>query len=126
MTISSTGGPPVFSQWEIWQVDWEHEDGTSKARPVLILSSTSAAESGDQIWVAKFTKTMSDVPFRIEFSRSDPSFRETGLNETCYLYLAEARKVPKSRFLYRRGRLPVLSAALVGFLLKQAVRFPVP
>ena len=107
-------------------MDWEHEDGTSKQRPALVLSSTNSANSSPEIWVAKFTKTRSDVPFRIEFNRNDPSFKETGLTETCYLYLADARRVPKSRFIRRRGRLPILSAVMVGFMLKQAIKFEMP
>jgi mRNA-degrading endonuclease toxin of MazEF toxin-antitoxin module len=125
-TTSNPSDAPAYCQWEIWQVDWEHEDGTSKPRPALILSSTRSANSSPEIWVAKFTKTRSEVPFRIEFNRNDPSFKETGLTETCYLYLAEARRVSKGRFIRRRGKLPILSAVMVGFMLKKAIRFEMP
>lgn len=27
---------PTFCQWEVWQAQWEHEDGTSKERPLLM------------------------------------------------------------------------------------------
>ena len=126
MTTSDQPSAPQFCQWEIWQVVWEHEDGTSKNRPALILSSTSVAKVDTELWVAKFTKTDFPLPFKMYFDRTAPSFKETGLTANCYLYLASARRIDKSKFLYRRGRLPVLSAALVGVMLKQALKFPIP
>jgi mRNA-degrading endonuclease toxin of MazEF toxin-antitoxin module len=103
-----------------------HEDGTSKERPALILSSSAACAASNDLWVAKFTKTNLGVPFQIEFHRSDPSFRSTGLTDICFLYIHLARKIPKSAFLYHRGDLSILSAALMGFSIKQALKFQIP
>jgi mRNA-degrading endonuclease toxin of MazEF toxin-antitoxin module len=123
MTTSSHIGPPTFCQWEVWQAEWDHEDGTTKARPVLILSSTASAQANTHIWVAKFTKTFSQIPFRIEFNNSDASFAETGLTDTCYLYVAETRRIPKTKFIRKRGKLSTLSAVVVAFTIKQALKF---
>jgi mRNA-degrading endonuclease toxin of MazEF toxin-antitoxin module len=124
-TISKEGGAPWFCQWEIWQASWEHEDGTKKDRPVLILSSTKSANSGTAIWVAKFTKTFIQGISAIKFTKGDPSFTETGLREDCYLYPCLARKIEKSALIRKRGRLPILSAALIGALIKQSLKFTI-
>lgn len=126
MTTFNQSEVPTYCQWEVWQVNWDHEDGTIKDRPVIILSSTATAQANQEIWVAKFTKSRKEIPFRIEFKDSDPSFPETGLSKTCYLYIAEARKIPKSAFLHRRGKLSVLSAVMAGFIVKQALKFKIP
>ena len=103
-----------------------HEDGTSKERPALILSSTAACAAANDVWVAKFTKTNLGVPFQIGFHKADPSFRSTGLTASCFLYVHLARKIPKSAFLYHRGDLSIFSAALMGFNVRQALKFKIP
>ena len=122
----SNPGKPAYCQWEIWQARWEHEDGTVKDRPVLILSSTTYAATNEEIWVAKFTKSKYENPFRIEFKKQDPSFSSTGLTDTCFLYISQARKISKGKMMRMRGRLPLLSSALIGVMMKQALKFPSP
>jgi mRNA-degrading endonuclease toxin of MazEF toxin-antitoxin module len=115
----------VVCQWEIWQASWEHEDGSKKDRPVLILSSLNYSNSHSEIWVAKFTKTeISKVP-HIKFDKSSPSFAQTGLTETCHLYPSQARKIDKALLIRKRGSLATLSAALMAQMIKQLLKFPV-
>jgi hypothetical protein len=125
MTTSDDAEVPRFCQWEIWQAWWEHEDGTKKARPVLILSSTNLANSGDEIWVAKFTKSFIEGISAIKFTKGDASFPETGLRDDCYLYPPLARRLKADAFIRKRGRLPILSAALMGALIKQTLKFAI-
>jgi mRNA-degrading endonuclease toxin of MazEF toxin-antitoxin module len=113
---------PTFSQWEVWQAVWEHEDGTSKERPVLVLSPVENENPANGLWVVKFTKTDTPQIPRVRFDKSDPSFSETGLKDTCYLYYTQARKISSDKFRYRRGRLPAFSAAILGVLIKQALK----
>jgi mRNA-degrading endonuclease toxin of MazEF toxin-antitoxin module len=118
---------PAICQWDIWQVNWHHEDGTSKPRPALILSSSAYARANASVWVAKFTKTcVPNTPFMIQFDKSDPTFPETGLTESCCLYIAECRKIDASLLIHRRGRLPIITAGLIGALMKQALKFRIP
>ena len=117
---------PDAYQWEIWDATWEHEDGTSKERPVLILTSTSHNFAARKIWVAKFTKTKRDAPHRYEFAATDPSFPRTGLTATCYLYLQEAREIDKGLLLRKRGQLSSLAALLIGFTMKGLFKPPLP
>src|SRR5207253_1186839 len=71
-------------QWEIWDVDWAHEDGTSKPRPALVLSSTAFNATGRGAWIAKFTTSCQDVPHLLEFNRTAPSFTATRPRDTCH------------------------------------------
>jgi mRNA-degrading endonuclease toxin of MazEF toxin-antitoxin module len=130
MTSNPSGNPssPIFrcEQWEVWQVVWKHEDGTEKARPVLILSSTQHNSKGQGIWVAKFTKTLKQQPHRIEFSKADASFRSTGLTDTCHLYLKEARTIDHTLLIKRRGHLNSFNAMIIAIEMKRAIKFPMP
>lgn len=109
---------PDAYQWEVWEAVWEHEDGTAKERPVLVLTSTSYNFANPKIWVAKFTKTKRDAPHRYEFNATDPSFTSTGLRATCYLYLDEAREIDKALLLRKRGHLGTMAALMIGFTIK--------
>jgi len=125
MIPSNSGQTPVFCQWEIWQAWWEHEDGTRKDRPVLILSSTPSANANDAIWVAKFTKTHFPGIPSIKFVKGDPSFAQTGLSDTCYLYPSQARKIARAKFIRPRGKLSIFSAALIAVVIKQLLKFDI-
>ena len=124
--MTSDKPAPNFEQWEVCQAKWQHEDGTEKDRPVLVLSSTKTCRNQQQIWVAKFTKTNRDVPFKIQFCKTDASFAATGLTADCFLYIHECRQIDKSLLLYHRGQLGLLSAALIAWQVKQALKFPIP
>ena len=117
---------PDAYQWEIWQAVWEHEDGTSKERPVLLLTTTTHNFASPKVWVAKFTKSRRDSPHRYEFADTDPAFWKTGLKATCYLYLHEAREIDKSLLINRRGQLCSLASLLIGFTIKKLFKPPLP
>jgi hypothetical protein len=121
MTISEGTSQPEFRQWDIWQAEWEHEDGTSKDRPVLILSN-GIGDDG-KVWVAKFTKTEIPGAQRILFETSDASFSQTGLQQSCYLYPAQARKLRVDQFRCRRGKMSQLGSAGLAYLIKQILKF---
>jgi|ERR1051326_6375332 mRNA-degrading endonuclease toxin of MazEF toxin-antitoxin module len=126
MPTSKKQPAPKYCQWEIWQVRWQHEDGTFKERPALLLSSSAYNQTHDDLWFAKISSVEHNQPFRLELSPADPSFRQTGLTKRCFIYLANARKINKSAIGQQRGRLGLLSALLIGALLKQAIKFEMP
>lgn len=113
-------------QWDVWDVDWEHEDGTSKVRPCLVLSSNQFNEQSDKIWISRFRSAKLDIPYRIEFNKDDASFAATGLSKTCHLYPAQARSVSRSRFTRRRGKLLSYNSMMLAILVQKAISKPLP
>jgi len=124
MTTSSPQAAP--QQWEIWEVDWLHEDGTSKPRPALVVSSNTFNSGHSGAWVAKISSQYFDTEHRIEIAAGDPSFKSTGLKKSCYVYLANVRLIEPDLLLYRRGRLGSFSALVIAIQLKKAIPKPLP
>lgn len=113
-------------QWEIWDVEWPHEDGTSKRRPALVVSSSEFNGRNDVIWCAKISSRIHEVPFRVELSPGDPSFSATGLNKTSYFYLADVRKVSKRAFYSQRGHVSTLFGMLIVLEIQKAANWTPP
>lgn len=109
----------AFCQWDIWQVTWIHkDDGTSKDRPALLLSTTDYNAKHDLLWFAKISTPLHNVPLRIELNSGDPAFAGTGLTHTCHLYLGSAREIHKDAILSYRGFLNKLAGAMIQLRLK--------
>lgn len=93
----------TFLQWEIWQVDWLHEDGTSKPRPALLLSPSGFNVSHDELWFVKITGTDRSTPNRVKLEEKSPMFATTGLTKSCYIYPENIKKIAKSSIRRKRG-----------------------
>src|SRR5579872_3255012 len=91
--MTTSDSKPMPKQWEIWEVEWLHEDGTSKPRPALVVSSNTFNDLGAGVWVAKISSQYFETEHRIELAAGDPSFKSTGLKRSCYLYLSNVRRV---------------------------------
>ena len=111
----------TICQWEIWQVEWDHEDGTSKSRPALVLSSSTFNATNDEIWFAKISSKRHHVAHVLELSTNDAAFRSTGLSGTSFFYLANTRKIHRSKIQRRRGILGTMSILMTRLAMAKAV-----
>ena len=116
MTYSGT----EYHQWEIWQVDWQHEDGTSKERPALLFSSDKFNKEHDELWFAQIRSRHLRDRYYWEFKTTDPNFRATGLTKSCFLYMTRVQKISKSKIRRYRGYLPSFAAYAVRALFEEA------
>jgi len=110
-----------YCQWEIWDVNWQHEDGTGKRRPALLISSTEYNSQNDALWFVKISSVRHNVPFRLESRLDEPAFAGTGLTKTSYFYIADARPIGKPSIFRRRGALSAFAAMLVDHQIRNAV-----
>jgi mRNA-degrading endonuclease toxin of MazEF toxin-antitoxin module len=110
-----------YHQWEIWDVDWKHEDGTSKRRPALLISSTEHNRQSDELWFVKVSSVKHNVPYCMEFHKDEPSFTGTGLTKTSYFYIADVRKISKSSVFRRRGAISPMAALLIDHQIRTAI-----
>ncbi len=90
-------------QWEIWQVPWEHEDGTRKNRPALILSTNADIAASGRMICVKISSKPHPIGFRIDIPEDDSSFSATGLTKKSYVYPAATQWFNKDELLWRRG-----------------------
>lgn len=99
-------------QWEIWQVWWDHGDGTGKARPALAITTSAQHASAG---FARFLKITSedhpDVPCRLKLGSTDPHFRHTGLDVTSWIHFLDSNKITDEMLLKRRGHINAITAA---------------
>ncbi len=95
----------VYQQWDIWQVNWVHEDGQIKDRPALLLTDSALNASRETLLFAKITGTLGEAELRFTLDWQDPERAENGLSKTSHVYLANQQEVEKRAVLYRRGRL---------------------
>ena len=114
-------------QWEIWQVEWEHfDDGLSKDRPALVISSSAFNASHDHVYFAKISSVDHADPFRISLPMSAPGFQMTGLRKDSHFYLGTVRKVPQPKIRHRRGALPQFSALIFDATIRRLVGWQEP
>ncbi|HLX61190.1 MAG TPA: type II toxin-antitoxin system PemK/MazF family toxin [Planctomycetota bacterium] len=108
----------IFHQWDIWEVLWHHlDDGTSKPRPVLVISSDKYNAANNHFWGIKITSVPQRDPHVFEVTAFDPAFAVTGLKKTSYFCLNMAREIKKTDALHLRGHLGVM----MQFALKQLI-----
>lgn len=117
---------PRYLQWDIWQVEWVHEDGTSKDRPALLISTTQHNDKHDELWFLKITGRRHNVPYVWELAPSDPAYVGAGLKKTSYFYIADTRKIHKSQIRYRRGSLNPFAAMLIDLQIREATGWSPP
>jgi len=90
-------------QWEIWYVDWPHEDGTRKRRPALAISTSqqNAAQG-----FARFAKTTGQnhpgVPGRLAISPEDAHFKYPGLSELSWIHPTDVEKIYDAQLSEKR------------------------
>lgn len=111
----------VVRQWDIWEVIWLHEDGTSKARPGLAMMPTPFNARARRVPFLKISSVRRPDPNRFDIKMSDPTFPATGLRKDSYIYLGLVQSVDKSRILRPRGSLPPFSAAVLTMRIQRAV-----
>lgn len=115
-------------QWQIWDVEWPHEDGTSKRRPALVVSTSAHNASSDEIWVVKISSKFRDVPHRLTICTTDPAFKTTGLKKDSHFYLKKVKLLNRSRFYEQRkpGQLTGITVLMTAIALKKAVPQSLP
>lgn len=92
-------------RWDIWQVNWRHEDGTAKPRPVVVLHIGHPLDSRDALLVCRIQSTEHDHT-RICLDPGDGgAFAVTGLTKRCFAYPGQVRVIALTALLRRRGTL---------------------
>ncbi|MFH1421534.1 MAG: type II toxin-antitoxin system PemK/MazF family toxin [Planctomycetota bacterium] len=109
----------IYRQWEIWEVEWKHEDGTSKQRPALLISDTNYNLMHDELRFMKITNKEYRGYNYYCFSKDDPAFAITGLSKTCYLYPALVQNISKKKIISRRGCLNNLTKFAIDRTIKE-------
>ena len=95
---------PAHVKWEVWQVEWPHSDGGSKARPAVLISSNLHNLNEDKLWFIKVTKSMiRGTKYKIEVDPNAEEFKGSGLDKKCTIYPEIVRQIPKNKARYRRG-----------------------
>ena len=115
--------PPSYShkQWEIYQVQWEHEDGSMKERPALVISPTTDNQKRQYVWFMKITGTAIHSP-HFMLDPLDPAFSKTGLKKKSYFDILNVRKIPKNKILNLRGRVGQMTAFAINQLILDALK----
>ena len=93
----------AYLQWEIWDVDWQHQDGTSKVRPALLIATGQQADSMGRLPFLQITGSEAKSPHRYDFKTTASDFRQTGLTKDCFLYMNHFQWVEKADIKSRRG-----------------------
>ena len=105
MTTSSQ--PRHFREWEIWLVEWQHEDGSYKARPALVVTSEAYNDNHPHVLFAQIrSKPPVGGNSWWHFHPGDPSFASTRLKKECYLH-PRIQAIEKNRIIALPGRLNV-------------------
>lgn len=126
MTPSSASPPRHPRQWEIWQVRWRHEDGTSKGRPALVVSSDAHNARGGDVWCLKISGEAHAVRYRVDLETSDPEFPLTGLTKDSYFYLTNIQRIPPSGIIRHRGVLGRMTGQVIDALIRVLTSTPPP
>ena len=114
----------MFAQWGIWDVEWVHEDGSSKRRPALVLSDSAYNEAHEEIWFVKISSQKHAAKGRIELMPGDSTFAVTGLRKRCFLYLTNVRQIPKSLVYEQRGVLHTSARLMVEWWIRTNLGWP--
>jgi hypothetical protein len=102
-------------QWEIWQVRWDHDDGSSKDRPAISISTTTEVAAQGFARFLKITKEdHPEVPCCLKISSTEPQFRHTGLDVTRWIHCLDDQTVDAGGLRYRRGHVNALTAAYIS------------
>ena len=126
MMTSSGNQPSRYFQWEIWDVEWHHEDGTSKRRPALLISTSTYNDMHEDLWFVKISSQQHSVPHIVEIATADLAFAQTGLTKTSYFYIADVQTIPRGDVSKRRGSLNQLTAILVNMEIRKATGWSPP
>ena len=115
----------LYRQWEIWQVNWPHDDGTSKERPSLIFSPNELNRSGVPIYFIKIsTKDRPEAKSKIQVLKNDPVFEGCGLPEDSYIYPQKVRRLSGDDILWVKGSLPEAVQEIVTEEIMRVTGFP--
>jgi len=117
--------PKSAAQWQIWQVKWDHEDGTSKDRPALLFSP-SINNLVNDYWFLKITGEDHPSPHKFLLEERDSAFASTGLKKDSYFYPEKVQKKKPNDLLYYRGYLGPLTIWALDRLIRAAVNFQRP
>ncbi|MEK7468072.1 MAG: type II toxin-antitoxin system PemK/MazF family toxin [Planctomycetota bacterium] len=118
--------PPAFSQWDVWLVEWKHEDGTSKPRPALIASTPAYASAQGLVWAMKITGRPGDDPSILPLSASLAEWPELGLKKPCFLYVERIQVIPADSLLRRYGAVPETLAKRVSEIVSKVTGLKIP
>lgn len=111
-----------YSQWEIWQVNWVYHDARILPRPALLISPSSYNASQSSLVFAKISTKMHDVPHRLDLAEGEEGFAQTGLNESCFVYLGNVQEINKPDILRKRGILSNDHAQTAWNIIQKALR----
>lgn len=117
------GGRVKYRQWEIWDVEWPHEDdpeGSVKVRPALIVSPTRINDGSEGVWFVKISGVDRPLPSKLRLDASDPEFPSTGLRKSSFFYVRNIKLLPKDAIRSRRGCAGPNTTALIDELIREA------
>src|SRR5882757_1113695 len=93
-------------QWEIYYVNWKHEDGSSKERTALCVSTpTEIARDGFARFVKITGQDHDKLPCRLRISATDQYFRYTGLTKTSWIHYTEEQNITQMELRNRVGQI---------------------
>ncbi len=117
--------PNDVFQWEIWYVDWPHDDGGSKDRTVLAISTNSENVSEGFVRFVKITgEDHPGVPCRLCLEPRDVDFKHTGLVKKSWIHFTDIKKIHGNQLRRRIGHVGVFTAVYANFLLSKIGRGP--
>ena len=110
---------PKYRQWEIWDVEWLHEDGSSKRRPALIISTTAYNDKHGAVHFVQLSSQYHNVRYRQSIAPGDPGFGLSGLTKKSYIYPANIQEIPKAHIYRRRGKISEFTGRLVLWSIRE-------
>jgi mRNA-degrading endonuclease toxin of MazEF toxin-antitoxin module len=108
-------------QWDIWQVSWEHEDGTAKDRPALLFLPTATIHTLHSVPFIKISSKEHPSPYRFTLEPTDGAFAATGLRKRSHFYLNLVQFIERSKLRYRRGMLGPMTSQLLDLRIRASL-----
>jgi hypothetical protein len=119
--------PDEFRLWDIWQVDWTHEDCLiyeATEHPAICISTADDVRDESRVRFVKVSSTDPHPRMKLSIKQGDAGFTHTGLKHDCFIHVSCEQHYPPTNppILRRLGSLPMMTTHWLSMLRKECIR----